>query len=370
MEISESTPKKRAFLGANTPSGFLSRFDQLADVNDGWRLFVIKGGPGSGKSTLIRRVATELERAGLDAEYIHCSSDADSLDGAIFPELRCAIADGTPPHAIEPKYPGAFETLVCLNDCWDEERLAGARGEIIALSADIASCHRRCCRYLAAAALLQNEVYQLAAACTDAAKIERCAKGIAGREFPRHARQPGCERLRFLSAVTNKGRIFFSDTVRATCDRLYLIDDEWGVSSRLLLIRLRALALASGLDTVSSYCPLSPCERLEHLIIPALRLGFFTKNSRHALDVSSLSGVSIHVVHAARFTDMEALRRRRQRIGFTSKMSERLIAEAEDQLAAAKQLHDELEKYYTAATDFDAVRLRGDALIEKLLALR
>ena len=65
---------------------------------------------------------------------------------------------------------------------------------------------------------------------------------------------------------------------------------------------------------------------------------------------------------------MEALRRKRQRIAFTSKMSSRLISEAEEQLSLAKKLHDELEKYYVSATDFDAVRLKGDELTEKLLA--
>ncbi len=374
MEFSEayaSAPKRRAFLGANTPSGFISKFDQLADVNEGWRLFIVKGGPGSGKSTLIRRVAAGLENAGVDAEYIHCSSDVDSLDGAIFPAIKCAVADGTPPHALEPRYPGAFESLVCLNDCWDERSLSAAREQIIALSADISACHRRCCRYLAASALLQNEIYQLAASFTDAAKIERCAKGIFSREFPRRQkRDAGREQLRFLSAVTNKGRVFFDETVRALCDNIYVIDDEWGVSSRLLLIKLRALALYSGFDAVSSYCPLSPYDRLEHLIIPELRLGFFTRNSRHVFDPRELPGLSVHVIHAARFTDMEALRRKRQRIAFTSKMSERLIVEAEEQLALAKRLHDELEKHYIAATDFDLVRLKGDKLLEGLLAMR
>ena len=372
MEFSEpraDAPKRRTFLGANSPSGFISKFDQLADADDGWRLFVIKGGPGSGKSTLIRRVAAELENAGIDAEYIHCSSDADSLDGAIFPEIKCAVADGTPPHAIEPRYPGAFESLICLNDCWNEDILIAAREQIMALGSDIAACHRRCCRYLAAAAMLQNEIYQLAAAFTDAAKIERCAKGIFSREFPhRQKRAPGREQLRFLSAVTNKGRVFFGETVAKTCDRAYLIDDEWGVSSRLLLIKLRALALCSGFDVISSYCPLSPYDRLEHLMIPELRLGFFTGNSRHTFDPHKLPSLAVHVIHAARFTDMESLRRKRQRIAFTSKMSSRLISEAEEQLALAKKLHDELEKYYVSATDFDAVRLKGDALTEKLLA--
>ena len=44
------------FLGANTPQGFVSRFDQLGNADKGWRCYVIKGGPGSGKSTLAREL--------------------------------------------------------------------------------------------------------------------------------------------------------------------------------------------------------------------------------------------------------------------------------------------------------------------------
>lgn len=86
------------FLGANTPQGFVSRFDQLADPKEGWREFVIKGGPGTGKSTLMRKIAEELQPRVEHMELIHCSSDADSLDGVIFHDLKAAIADGTPPH--------------------------------------------------------------------------------------------------------------------------------------------------------------------------------------------------------------------------------------------------------------------------------
>lgn len=87
------------FLGANTPQGFVSRFDQLADPGDGWREFVIKGGPGTGKSTLMRRIAGEFEPRAERMELIHCSSDAESLDGVIIHDLKVAIADGTPPQA-------------------------------------------------------------------------------------------------------------------------------------------------------------------------------------------------------------------------------------------------------------------------------
>jgi len=171
------------FLGANTSSGFVSKFDQLADPKSGWILFVIKGGPGTGKSSLIRKAAAAVEASGLAVEYIHCSSDADSLDGAIFPQLKCAVADGTPPHVIEPKYPGAYESVIFLNNCWDEKKLIPQLSDIICLSEEISAHHQRCCRYLSIATMLQNEVYQLISPHTLSHKIDRYAKGIAVRLF-------------------------------------------------------------------------------------------------------------------------------------------------------------------------------------------
>lgn len=87
----------RFFLGVNSPQGFVSRFDKLADKTDGWRTLIIKGGPGSGKSTLMKKIVGELQDEEL--ELIHCSSDCDSLDAVICPARKFAIADGTSPHA-------------------------------------------------------------------------------------------------------------------------------------------------------------------------------------------------------------------------------------------------------------------------------
>lgn len=85
------------FLGASTPQGFVSRFDQLCDPKAGWRCFVIKGGPGSGKSSLMKKLAQHMQALGHPPQYIHCSSDVDSLDALIFNELKVSIADGTSP---------------------------------------------------------------------------------------------------------------------------------------------------------------------------------------------------------------------------------------------------------------------------------
>ena len=46
----------------------------------------------------MREIGRAMEEAGAAVEYLWCSGDPDSLDGVVIPELRCAVADGTPPH--------------------------------------------------------------------------------------------------------------------------------------------------------------------------------------------------------------------------------------------------------------------------------
>ncbi len=103
------------FLGANTPQGFVSRFDQLADPSDGWREFIIKGGPGTGKSTLMKQAAKAFESESGQIEWIHCSSDAESLDGVIIHDQKIAIADGTPPQENDPF---SNKTKKIRQNCW------------------------------------------------------------------------------------------------------------------------------------------------------------------------------------------------------------------------------------------------------------
>ena len=91
-------PTVRYFLGANTPHGFYSLYDELIDPEQANAVYILKGGAGCGKSTLMRRVSQSLSDGGHRCEYILCSGDPDSLDAVIFPGLKAAIVDGTAPH--------------------------------------------------------------------------------------------------------------------------------------------------------------------------------------------------------------------------------------------------------------------------------
>ncbi len=96
-------PNIQYFLGGNTPTGFYSLYHQLSDPTRMRALYIIKGGPGSGKSSLMRRVERHAQAAGLETQEVLCSGDPDSLDAVILPQLRAALVDGTAPQGVVPK---------------------------------------------------------------------------------------------------------------------------------------------------------------------------------------------------------------------------------------------------------------------------
>lgn len=90
------------FLGANSGRGFQNLFDRFCVSEDHYDLVVLKGGPGVGKSTMMKRIGEAMEGRGEQVEYLYCSGDPNSLDGVHIPRIRTAIVDGTAPHGTAP----------------------------------------------------------------------------------------------------------------------------------------------------------------------------------------------------------------------------------------------------------------------------
>ncbi|MBJ6361811.1 hypothetical protein ACFOQM_10990 [Paenibacillus sp. GCM10012307] len=95
--VKEKTAKvSHRFLGAATWKGAV---DYVLNLTDEQRTRVfVKGRPGSGKSTLFKKLAAAAAGRGIDVEVYHCGFDPNSLDMLIFPELSLAIFDSTAPH--------------------------------------------------------------------------------------------------------------------------------------------------------------------------------------------------------------------------------------------------------------------------------
>ncbi|MFC0014087.1 MULTISPECIES: hypothetical protein [Allobacillus] len=88
------------YLGAATPEGPVDFIQNL--TNQANRRIFMKGTSGSGKSTILRKIAREAQERGFDVEVYHCGFDPTSLDMVILPELGLSIFDATAPHEHHP----------------------------------------------------------------------------------------------------------------------------------------------------------------------------------------------------------------------------------------------------------------------------
>lgn len=88
---------RRIFPGGNTSQGFYSLHDNIISL-DRNMLYILKGMPGGGKSSLMNNIGERMSEKGFSIEYHHCPSDPESIDGIVIEELRIGIVDGTPPH--------------------------------------------------------------------------------------------------------------------------------------------------------------------------------------------------------------------------------------------------------------------------------
>lgn len=345
------------FLGALGPSGgFRGYFCDLADQPDLW-LYLIKAGPGCGKSTLMKNLARQ---AAGPVERIHCSSDPDSLDGVIFSSPRAAILDATAPHTLEPAYPGAKETVVNLFGTLDPQTLYQNRAEIIRLFDTCGQLQKSAGRCLASASLLLREQQLAAAGCLNQEKLEQYVTRLGRRLLPDKGRT-GSEQLRLLSAITPQGPLCYTGTVETLASHKVVFRDEWGAAAPLAIQLLRQMALERGYDIYTCLCPLSQPAAAEHLLIPELGLAFLTSNLWHPMDFAGQQNI-----HCSRFMDRQALSCHKNRM----RLSRRTAAELLEQTSAfqrqAKQTHDQLEEYYKSAADFEAVNAIGRATAKAL----
>lgn len=351
------------FLGANSPSGFYSLYDQMIDPARARRIFLLKGGAGCGKSSLMRRVAQTLTQAGENVEYITCSGDPDSLDAVIFHDLGAAIVDATAPHVMEPSLPGVVESYVNLGRFYDHAALAPLRAEIEGATAGYKSHYKRAYHCLTAAAQLKEDDRTLLLTPALEEKMTKRARGILSREVKKTGREPGRVVQRFLGAVSCQGVSCRFDTAVALCPKIYELCDSYGLGAGMLTA-LCAGVMAAGYDAILCPSPLFP-DRAEHLLIPALGLGFVT--STPALPYT---GRPYRRVRLDAMVDPELARTYKARLKFSRKVCQSLLDQAVDALAQAKAEHDVLEKLYNPHVDFEGVYAQADAVAEELLAMR
>ena len=288
-----------------------------------------------------------------EVEEIRSTGDPKRVEGLILPEHRIAIADGGPPHFLRPQCPGAYERIVSLWECLDQDTLYRAREELLALGEEEKRLWKDARGYLYAAGALAGDLASVGSAAMNRGKVLAYARGAALREFPHPlpGGKRGREQVRFLSALTGEGMVLLRETVAAAAPRTIAIEDSWGAAANALLESLRELALESGVDVLVCRCPLFPFTKIDHLLLPQLGLGFVTLNRATA---SALEELCERTIHASRFCDGSILRERRARSSFLRKAAAGMLEQAGVLLAQAEEVRGRLDGIYHAAMDQEA----------------
>ena len=137
---------------ANTCKGFENHFNSIFP-NERSFVYILKGGPGTGKSTFMKRIAEIYEKKGFCVERFFCSSDPQSLDGVRIVEKDISIVDGTSPHTTECSIPGVKEVIVNLG-CAIQDSIKSHKQKIEHLLVQKAKCFEIAYGYLMTAGKL------------------------------------------------------------------------------------------------------------------------------------------------------------------------------------------------------------------------
>lgn len=348
------------FLGALSKDGFSSDFGNVYDAYDGWKAYILKGGPGTGKSTLMKGIAAEAVKNKCEVLLCPCSSDPNSLDAVILPDIKCVVMDGTAPHVVEPQFPIVCEQIINLGECANSKLLQGNRAEVLTLCEEKAAYTNRAKRYITAAAELLADAYKTQWLCTDMQKIERTAHRLA-KEYitvsgQKQGKRLGCR----LRALTPLGMMYHKNTPQKLCTNIIIIADEYGAASNRLLSVIEDEAIKSGCDVITAVDPIFPDKRIDAVMLPQQQIAFCCENRYMHPNTENRR------IHSRRFTDVKALQSHRARLSFDKKTADDMLREAAASMAVASEIHSKIEKYYVKVMDFSRISQISQSLNESI----
>lgn len=337
--------EKKYFCAANSGEGFVNFYPYLNEIAE--RVFVIKGGPGTGKSSFMRCVAREAERKGKSVTYYYCSSDPGSLD-AVFINNRILLLDGTAPHTAELSLPGAKDDIIDLGAFWDCAVLIGQRKRIMSLSKEKSECFSSAYAYLSAAKSASEAQSILLSKALLREKLESCAKRTM-KKLPCGDRF--FEKKIFTKSYGMRGAVAF-DTLSKIADERITVYDVYN-SAHIFLSEIYNEAKRKKMCVVSSCDPLIP-SRFDALYLPESGILFTVGNDGDKN------------INMRRFIDPEVLKAQKSCL----KQASDLISSAEscalDCFGRAAKYHFELEKIYGEAMDFAAKEEFTDNFISEM----
>ncbi len=338
--------EKHIFAGNNTAVGFYSCFNYVFNPDELTHLYILKGGPGVGKSSFMKKFGAEMLDKNLSVEYIHCSSDNESLDGIIIPELKIAFVDGTAPHTMDPVIPGAVDEIINLGAFLNSHQLEKHKHQIIQINQTKSHIYKSAYRYLKAAGIISEEINSLYDQFINVKKFnEMCNDAIEKLNCDDLLKTAKIKKM-FLESYTANGYISRTSAMCADKRVWAVIGENTNYASELLK-KIADEAVKKGYDVELYLRPLMP-DKIQHVFIPELNLmvisseGYATDGFENVFDIHGIM-------------DTDNLRAQISEIENNLHLYEMLIKNALEKLSETKKYHELLEVFYINSMDFNSV---------------
>ncbi len=337
------------FAAMNTPNGFVSEFQNLFFP---YQTYMIKGGPGTGKSTMMRKIAKEAEARGIPVRCFYCSSDPTSLDAIVIDALNIAVLDATSPHAIEPSLVGVKDFYLDLAQFVTPE-IRREKENIAKLTNDKTEAYKRAYLLLKALYTADQSLDSLRDSAFDADKchkallrfIERL--GLKTENAPQKIHVP-------ISAIGCQGYVAingYRQNVRTEIE----ISDRYGIAPRVFTILCHILEEKQ----ISFRYSLSPI---------TMKTDTVWIEQKGILITSLPLGESVSVnINCERFLEErgQGLYKRQKGVITAEKL---LFSEAREAFSKAAQAHRQIEELYKPFMNFTALNSFTSALIREIFS--
>ena len=342
------------FAAANTANGFKSYFENIFNMQEIDKLYVLKGGPGVGKSTFMRKTAELCEKQGLTVEYFLCSSDPSSLDGIIVKEQKCAIVDGTSPHSVEAKLAGAYEEIIDLGKAWDTQKLFEKKQQLLSLSLHKKNCYKNAYDYLYVCKLLKSILEDKVKPHILAEKLKKSAARLSKSILSDNSEASGKESIRIINALSCKGKIHLCsfEDIADMCIFIKESKPHYGIGIKYMNL-VYEQAKKKGADMLVSLSP------FDSSVIDGL---YFVKEKvsvtlcSHTLaENCDRQGKKCRIVNVSRFLDTASISNTKAERKFIEKLYDAIEEKALEELKKAGDTHLLLETIYASCTDYTIV---------------
>ena len=163
----------------------------------------------------------------------------------------------------------------------------------------------------------------------------------------------------FASAITPMGVLQYVDTLIGEEFTVYAVESRWGAGVTDLLSRVADAAVVRGLNVEQYCCPMNPAKRIDHLIVPTLKLAIISRSRYVNPSINAQA-----VVDMAQYVNSDASAE------FAEREFDALLREALFTLNRAKVTHDQIETYYVPHMDFQAVDRKAEEVIREIDTVR